>query len=129
MSRKLFCIGGLAAIISIIYTALLIINREAAESQFIYQIIAQTNYFHAVTILFLATLKREYLDFYMVSVSWYFLLNMIGVTLISSFVWVKIGVVDYEALSIFSIVWFGLLSIGWLVLMKSVLRFKISLGR
>jgi|TARA_B110000285_G_C14887155_1_gene496755 hypothetical protein len=128
MSRKLFCIGGLAAVFSIIYTALLIINTEATESVFVYQIIAQANYFHAVTILFLATLKREYLDFYMSSVSWYFLSNIIGMTLISSFAWMKVGAIDYEVLKIFSIVWFGLLSVGWFVLMKSVMRLKISLG-
>jgi hypothetical protein len=128
MSRKLFCIGGLAAVFSIIYTALLIINTEATESVFVYQIIAQSNYFHAVTILFLATLKREYLDFYMSSVSWYFLSNIIGMTLISSFAWMKVGAIDYEVLKIFSIVWFGLLSVGWFVLMKSVMRLKISLG-
>ena len=128
MSRKLFCIGGLAAIFSIIYTTLLIINTEATESVFLYQIIAQTNYFHAVTILFLATLKREYLDFHMSNVSWYFLSNIIGVTLISSFAWMKVGAIDYEILQTFSIAWFGLLSIGWFVLMKSVMRLKISLG-
>jgi len=128
MSRKLFCIGGFAAIISIIYTALLIINREAVESQFTYQIIAQTNYFHAVTILFLGVLKRADFDLYMVNISWYFLLNIIGMTLTSLFVWMKIGAINSEILTILSIIWFGLLSIGWLVLLKSIVRLNVSFG-
>jgi hypothetical protein len=128
MSRKLFCIGGFAAIISIIYTALLIINREAVESQFVYQIIAQTNYFHAVTILFLGVLKRSYFDSYMVNISWYFLLNIVGMTLISLFVWMKIGIIDYEVLTVLSMIWFSLLSIGWLVLLKFIVRLNLSFG-
>jgi hypothetical protein len=124
MSRKLFLIGGLAAIFSIIYTVLLTFNKEAVES-FDYLIITQTNYFHVVMILFLAVIKREYQDQYMVKVSWYFLLNIIGVTIVGLLACVKTWTIDYKFFRIFIAVWFGIFLINWFVLMKSVLRLKV----
>lgn len=125
MSRKLFLIGGLAAIFSIIYTVLLTFNKEAVES-FDYLIITQTNYFHVVMILFLAVIKREYQDQYMVKVSWYFLLNIIGVTIVGLLACVKTWTIDYKFFRIFIAVWFGIFLINWFVLMKSVLRLKVD---
>jgi hypothetical protein len=81
-----------------------------------------------VTILFLGVLKRADFDLYMVNISWYFLLNIIGMTLTSLFVWMKIGAINSEILTVLSIIWFGLLSIGWLVLLKSIVRLNVSFG-
>lgn len=69
MSRKLFFIGGLAAIVTMIYTVLLILNEEAAEGQLTYQIILQAIYFHTLVIFFLAVIKREHNDLYMLRIS------------------------------------------------------------
>ena len=123
MSRKLFFIGGLSAIVSMIYTVLLILNKEAAEGQLIYQIILQAVYFHTLVIFFLAVIKREHYDFSMINISWYFLFNAIGITCLSYFIFFK-GY-DSEIFGMLCLGWFALLSFGWFSLIKGVMRFKI----
>lgn len=124
MSRKLFFIGVLSAIVSMIYTVLLILNKEDAEGgQLIYQVILQAIYFHTIVIFFLSAVKRKHSDLHMVHINWYFLFNAIGITCLSYFIFFK--EYDSEIISMLSVGWFALLSFGWFSLIKGVTRFKI----